>query len=121
MSGTTRIFINYRREDAGGEALLLHRYLSDRFGSENVFIDVRNLQPGMVWFTEVLEHAANGVFLALIGDRWLESLAERREAAVAKPTTDYVRVEIEYAFKRGVSVIPVVIDDAPPPQEDQLR
>ena len=44
-----RVFINYRHEDAWGVAMLLYERLVSRFGRGNVFLDARNLQPGMNW------------------------------------------------------------------------
>jgi hypothetical protein len=39
------IFINYRRQDASGHALLLYNTLIDRFGEDNVFMDIDTLRP----------------------------------------------------------------------------
>ena len=44
-----RVFINYRHDDTQGEARLLYDRLASRFGSGNLFLDVRSLQPGMKW------------------------------------------------------------------------
>lgn len=120
--GTVRVFINYRHDDTEGEALLVYERLAERFGAENVFLDDKSLKPGMKWLEEIKEHAASGVFLALIGKRWLPSMKARAEAAVADPTEDYVRIEIEYALRRrsGLKVIPVLIGDAVPPPRDAL-
>jgi hypothetical protein len=35
-----KIFISYRREDAGANALGISQYLEKEFGRKNVFIDV---------------------------------------------------------------------------------
>lgn len=112
-----RIFINYRQEDTWGEALLLCDRLAGRFGNENVFLDVRMLQPGMKWLEEIKRQAAGcAVFLSLIGPRWMASMTARRQAAVAQPAEDYVRFELEYALRRssGIFVIPVLVGDAVP-------
>jgi TIR domain-containing protein len=120
--GNVRVFINYRHDDTEGVALLVYERLADRFGADNVFLDDKSLKPGMKWLEEIKEHAASGVFLALIGKRWLPSMKARAEAAVADPTEDYVRLEIEYALRRrsGLRVIPVLIGDAVPPPRDAL-
>lgn len=120
--GTVRVFINYRHDDTEGEALLVYERLAERFGADNVFLDDKSLKPGMKWLEEIKEHAASGVFLSLIGKRWLPSMKARAAAAVADPTEDYVRLEIEYALKRrsGLKVIPVLIGDAVPPPRDAL-
>jgi SIR2-like protein/TIR domain-containing protein len=111
-----RIFINYRHEDTWGEALLLYERLAGRFGSENVFLDVRSLQPAMDWLEEIKSHAASSaVFLSLIGPRWLPIMISRSQE-IAHPAEDYVRFEIEYALGRrpGIRVIPVLVGDHVP-------
>jgi hypothetical protein len=118
-----RIFINYRHEDTWGEALLLYDRLAKRYGAGNIFLDTRSLKPGMKWLEEIKSHLpAQGIFLALIGPRWLPSMRTREEASVAEPAEDYVRFEIEYALKRnsGLKVIPVLVGDAMPPAPDRL-
>jgi SIR2-like domain/TIR domain len=109
-----RVFINYRHEDTWGEAQLLYDRLANRFGSENVFLDTRNLQPGMKWLEEIKSHRAScDVLLSLIGPRWMSIMKTRAQAAVVQPTEDYVRFEIEYALRRdsGIYVIPVLVGD----------
>jgi SIR2-like domain/TIR domain len=111
-----RIFINYRREDTWGEAMLLHERLANRFASKNVFLDVRSLQPGMKWLKEIMsQDASSAVFLSLIGPRWLPIMKERLQA-ISHPTEDYVLFEIEYALRQSpeVRVIPVLVGDAVP-------
>lgn len=118
-----RVFINYRHEDTWGEALLLFDRLANHLGKENVFLDVRSLQPGMKWLQEIKEHLhARVVFLALIGPHWMASLKTREEASVAEPSQDYVRFEIEHALERssGIKVIPVLVGDAIPPPSNGL-
>jgi hypothetical protein len=117
-----RIFINYRHDDTAGEAMLMYERLTARFGVDSVFLDVKSLKPGMKWLEEIKSHAGAGVFLSLIGKRWLPSMKARAAAAVADPADDYVRIEIEYALKRwsGLRVIPVLVGDAAPPPREAL-
>jgi hypothetical protein len=114
-----RVFINYRRDDTVGWALLLHDRLAARFGADNVFLDLRTLKPGMRWLEEIKTHGAGcGVFLALIGTRWKSSMPPPG----AHAAEDYVRFEIEYALRRnsGVEVVPVIVGSAVPPTRDGL-
>jgi hypothetical protein len=118
-----RVFINYRHDDTWGQALLLHERLSGRFGSENVFLDVQDLQPGMKWLDEIKSRrASSNVLLSLIGPHWVSIMKAREQAAVAQPAEDYVRVEIEYALKpnSGIWVIPVLVGDVMPPSAGDL-
>jgi hypothetical protein len=112
-----RVFINYRHDDAWGEALLLYDRLANRFGSENVFLDARNLQPGMKWLEEIKSRRAScDVLLSLIGPHWISIMKAREQAAIVHPTEDYVRFEIQHALRpnSGVYVIPVLVGDDVP-------
>jgi hypothetical protein len=112
-----RVFISYRKADAWAEAQLLYERLANRFGSENVFLDARNLQPGMEWLKEIKSHRAScDALLALIGPHWVSILKDRDQEAIVQPAEDYVRFEIEYALKpdSGICVIPVLMGDDVP-------
>src|SRR5262245_2054056 len=118
-----RVFINYRREDTQGEAMALYQQLVARYGRENVFLDVVTLEPGTKWLEATMAHgAASGAFIALIGPRWSSIMSARGHARVGGSAEDYVRLEIETALRRGsgVTVIPVLTDDAVPPSADAL-
>ena len=112
-----RIFINYRHEDTWGQALLLRERLANKFGSENVFLDVRTLQAGMRWPEEIKRQQQTcTVLLSLIGPAWQSIMNARRQAAIAQPAEDYVRSEIDYALRpgSGIRVVPVLVGDAVP-------
>ena len=116
------IFINYRREDTPADGLLLFDRLQRRYGAENVFIDVRTLRPGSTWFDSIRkDRASRGVFICLIGPRWLDSLRARATESTAQPP-DYVRGELELALRGegGLTVIPVLVDDTEFPRADAL-
>ena len=112
-----RVFINYRHDDAWGEALLVHDRLASRFGNENVFLDARNLQPGMKWLEEIKSRRAScDVLLSLIGPHWTSIMKSREQAAIVQPAEDYVRFEIQHALRpnSGIYVIPVLLGDDVP-------
>jgi hypothetical protein len=109
-----KIFINYRRDDERAMAVRIRDRLAQTFGDANVFMDVDNLRPGQRFDVE-LEKALNqtDIFLAVIGPRWTELLAERQ----ASGERDYVREEIAKALERSIIVVPVLIEQTllPPP------
>src|SRR6266478_9845926 len=72
----TRIFINYRRDDAAGDAGRLYDALSARFGIGAVFMDIDTIEPGAD-FRDVILRAVESceVLVTVIGKRWL-SLAD---------------------------------------------
>jgi len=117
------VFINYRREDTAGIALALHDRVAGRFGAENVFLDVRNLTPGVNWLEEIRSRGTScRVFISLIGARWMASLRERQPSSRTDQVVDEARREIEMALNRGseVEVIPVLVDDTAIPSPDSL-
>jgi hypothetical protein len=114
------IFISYRREDSSGYAGRLHDRLVSRFGSERMFRDIDNIEPG-VDFVEVINRvlAQCGVMLVVVGPRWLtcaDSAGRRR----IDNASDYHRMEIEAGLKRMIRVIPVLVDGADMPAESDL-
>jgi hypothetical protein len=114
-----KIFLNYRHDDTQGTAWAVYIKLVERFGAESVFFDNGTLKPGMPWFDEIKEHvAAGGVFIALLGPRWLSILKSRMQ----RGEDDYVAKEIDLAFQTGprVNVIPVLVEDAELPIPSQL-
>ena len=115
-----RIFISYRREDAAYPAGWLFDRLAERFGTEQIFKDVDSIELGDD-FVEVIGEAVGStdVLLALIGDRWLTVVDEDGGRRLEDPE-DFVRLEIEAALARRVRVIPILVEGAKMPREDQL-
>jgi hypothetical protein len=118
-----KVFISYRREDSAADARLVYERLIQRFGRENVFLDVVALEPGTKWLETIKAQGSTcGAFLAMIGPRWHSILRERAEAQFGSPAEDVVKLEIELALRRGsgVTVIPVLVGGATMPPEDAL-
>jgi formylglycine-generating enzyme required for sulfatase activity len=116
-----KIFVNYRRDDARDMAARIRDRLAATFGDANVFMDVDDLMAGQR-FDKELEKALGetDVFLAVIGPRWLDLLAERLGGWVTGEKHDYVREEIAGALRRGIVVIPVLVERTPLPRADAL-
>jgi hypothetical protein len=107
------VFISYRRNDGSVAAQAINDHLTRAFGANAVFYDSAVLQPGDKW-GEILEERLQScrVLLAIIGNKWLsDRLSE---------STDYVKLEIETALKRGVRVIPILVEGAPAPDGEGL-
>jgi len=118
MSG--QIFISYRREDSAPWARLAYQSLAQRFPQSRIFMDVDNLPPG-IDFVEAIEKSVSAcdVQLVVIGTRWLMARDEKRRRRLDSPD-DFVRLEIATALKRGIRVIPVLVDGASMPQSGEL-
>ena len=118
-TGVARIFISYRRADDSWPARWLADWLAGRFGAGVVFQDVDSIQPGDDFAADI--EAAVGacaVLLAVIGPQWLA--AEGDAGRRLDDPRDWVRLEIEAAIKRGVRVIPVLVDGARMPSASDL-
>jgi formylglycine-generating enzyme required for sulfatase activity len=99
-----RIFVSYRRDDDPGFAGRVRDILAERFGANNVFMDVDNLIAGRRFDAELAKALATcDVFIAIIGARWTDLLRER----LASGERDWVLEEIAEALKRRIAVIPL--------------
>jgi hypothetical protein len=117
----TSVFISYRREDSSGYAGRLYDALTDRFGEQQVFMDIDTLQPGAD-FGEVVDRTlgAADVVIALIGRRWIDAADEHGARRLLEPD-DWVRIELAHALARdGTVVIPVLVQGAVMPRADEL-
>ncbi len=115
-----KIFISYRRVDSAHAAGRLYDSLSARFGEDQVFMDVEHLDPG-VNFVEAINKAVSecDVLIALIGPGWLSAQDENNNRRLDNPL-DFVRLEISAALERQIRVIPILLQGASPPKQDQL-
>jgi hypothetical protein len=115
-----QIFVSYRREDASYPAGRLYDNLHSRFPKNEIFMDVDSIKPG-IDFIETIEERVGScdVLVAVIGKRWLSAADEEGRRRLDNPE-DFVRVEVGTALKRGVRVIPVLVEGALMPQAGQL-
>jgi hypothetical protein len=112
-----RIFINYRRGDTTTNASRLCEWLGERYGEDQVFMDVDAIEPGLDW-ARAIENAVGSadLVLAMIGNDWLTEL-ERRSA----DQDDFMRYELETALGReDIRVIPVLVEGAKMPPAAEL-
>jgi hypothetical protein len=119
-SGQAGIFISYRHADALAHARLLQVNLRERFADRPVFMDLDSIEAGLD-FRKVMSDAikACGVMVVLIGPQWA-TLANEEGRRRLDELDDYVRFEVRTALKRGVRVIPVLVDGARPPRQQEL-
>lgn len=115
-----KIFISYRRDDSAYVAGILGEKLQDAFGKMNVFLDIDTIPFGV----DFREHISNAVgecdiLLAIIGDSWIDATTTDGHRRIDMPT-DFVRLELESALKRGIPVVPVLVDAARMPTESEL-
>jgi tetratricopeptide (TPR) repeat protein len=100
------VFISYRRSDVPGDARGVYDRLVQKFGRNNVFMDVDRLLAGQRFDRELSKALVQcEVLIAIIGQRWMELLSEHAHGG----ERDFVRDEIAAALKREIVVIPVLI------------
>jgi hypothetical protein len=119
-SGRGCVFISYRREETASYAGRLYDRLGDRFGEDNIFMDVNSMAVG-VDFTMAIAGAVSrcNIMFVLIGQRWIAITDSRGKRRIDNPG-DFVRIEIETALQRDVWVVPVLVDGAVLPRADDL-
>jgi hypothetical protein len=114
------VFLSYRREGAAPYARLVQLEMRERFPDVEVFLGLDSIDAGLD-FTAVVREAVGScaVLVVLIGRQWAAVTDERGNRRLDDPD-DYVRFEVQAALKRGVRVIPVLVDGAQPLRQDQL-
>ncbi len=115
-----RIFISYRRDDAGGYSLLLFDRLAQHFGRGRVFMDIDTIEPG-VDFVHVIQNAVGAcdAVIALIGKHWLTIVDDYGRRRI-ELDDDFVRLEIAAALEKNIRVIPVLVRGAQMPVAEDL-
>ena len=113
------VFLCYRRRDSESATLLLYEKLANHLGAKRVFWD-GNMGAGEDW-RERLETvlARCRVFVAVIGHDWLTAVDNSGRHRLQDPN-DWVRMEIATALRRGVRVIPTLVEGAQMPTAEEL-
>jgi hypothetical protein len=109
------IFLSYRRVDTSGHTGRLSDALEAKFGADAVFHDIQSIEAGHR-FDEVIDSALAKcrVFIPLIGDDWLKITGPDGRRRLDDPG-DLVRREVAAALRRGIAVIPVLLEGATMP------
>lgn len=94
--------------------------LAASLGEESVFIDVDALRPGED-FMEVIEEVVSkcDIALVVIGRHWLAAADSKGRRRLDRPN-DPVATEVAAALARGIRVIPVLVEGAEMPDEEEL-
>src|SRR5262249_35810297 len=98
----------------------LFDHLATKFSRRRLFMDIDAMKPGLDFVEQLDAQVAQcDVVIAIIGPHWLDAKdhAGRRRLDGDK---DYVRLELASALKRGIPVIPVMVDGTEMPPADAL-
>jgi len=113
-----KIIVSYRRADSAMAGRIFDR-LAQHFGKTNLFIDIDNVPFG-VDFRKHIDDAlqASNILIAIVGEKWLGPKADGKLRIMSD--ADPVRVELETALRRGITVLPVLIDGTSMPDPAEL-
>lgn len=114
------VFVSYRRADTSGYAERLFESLEARFGPKRVFLDTGSIAPGTEFPAEIRQRVAGcDVLLTVIGPQWL-SLKDQYGERRIDDADDWVRLEIQIALELNTPVIPVLVNGARMPAQQDL-
>ncbi|HEV7694002.1 MAG TPA: toll/interleukin-1 receptor domain-containing protein [Hyphomonadaceae bacterium] len=119
----TKIFISYRREDSQWPADRLHQALKPVVADprKDIFIDVDNIPLGVNFVDHLGAQVGQcDILLAMIGRGWIEARNPQTGQRRLDDPKDFVRIEIATALKRGIRVVPILVDGASVPKEEEL-
>lgn len=113
-----KIFLSYRRQELISKCVA-HRLfdeMKETFGSDHVFLDAHSIPLGQDYREYLDSSIARANFMcAVIGPEWVATLQNR-----LNDPRDYVRYEIESAFRLRIPVAPILIEDTELPKETQI-
>lgn len=118
-----KIFISYRREDSKHAVGRLHAALARHVANprQDIFIDIDNIPKGVDFVDHLDSQIAKcDVMLAVIGPSWLSITEPNSSTRRLDDPGDFVRVEVASALRRGIPVVPVVLDDTRMPSAADL-
>jgi hypothetical protein len=120
-SPQARVFISYRREDSKWPARQMYEAFLRHVPKKQVFMDIDSIAPGAD-FAEILQNQVTQceIVLALIGPGWAGNTDPSTGQRRLDNPKDFVRIEICAALSRAIRIVPVLLDDAPMPNGEQL-
>src|SRR5215467_5458681 len=114
------IFISYRRAETAGEARALATSLAACLSEHSVFMDVDSITLGRDFRRALQERLVScDLMLVLIGKNWVTSKDQSGQRRLEN-VNDFIRLEIETALQRNISVTPVLLQGAQMPTPEQL-
>ena len=116
---TPKIIISYRRHDSSAITGRIRDRLAAQYGSNSVFMDIDNIPFGTN-FTKQIEDALKeaDVLVAIIGHDWVGK--QNDGSWRINNQSDFIRIEIESAFRQGIPILPVLVEGAPMVDADAL-
>jgi hypothetical protein len=115
----SRIYISYRRNDTRYAASRIFDGLSQRFGDDQIFMDLDSIPYGADFRQIIAESIASyDIIVVLIGDHWLDLDQDGRRRIDSND--DWIRQELSIALRLKKVIVPVLIDHAQFPKRQSL-
>ncbi|MGE0205074.1 MAG: RDD family protein [Hyphomicrobiaceae bacterium] len=115
-----RLFISYRRDDTAPWAGRLYERLARHIRGVSVFMDIANIDPGADFVESIRSKVSDcDAMLCLIGKNWLATADDGEKRRIDDPN-DFVHIEVASALRKGLMVIPLLVDGAQMPSENDL-
>ena len=114
-----KIIISYRRSDTDAISGRIRDRLAGHFGDASIFMDIDNIPFGTDFrdhIQQAFEHC--DVVIIIVGVKWIGPGKGKRSRI--NEQTDPVRIEVETALKRGVPILPVLVNGARMPTSEEL-
>ena len=100
-----KIFISYRRDDSQIASQSIYEALVKEIGFDQVFFDIDDIPYGVNFKTHLDRVVSEcGIMLVMIGPDWSNATDAKGQRRLDDPT-DFVRIEVESAIERGLTVI----------------
>ena len=117
----TTLFLSYRRAESADFTGRIVDRLIPRFGRNQIFLDIDNIPPGVDFRTHIRQWLQKtDVMLVVMGKSWVTATDAEKQTRRLDDPNDAVRVEIETAIKLGITIIPLLVQDAAMPAADGL-
>ena len=115
-----KIFISYRRSDSADATGRIYDRLIRHFSRSQIFKDVDNIPAATNYKSVIMDSMrASNILLLIIGRDWVSSKDEKGNTRLLLPE-DPIRFEIEHAISQGLTIFPVLVENAKMPEKDDL-
>jgi hypothetical protein len=116
----TKVFVSYRRSDTAAVAGDIHRALADAFGEKRVFQDLQ-IDPGEAYPERLIgELNDSSIVVVVVGDDWVTAKATWGVRRIDQDH-DWVRREVRTALDQDKLVVPVLVEGATLPSEQEQK
>lgn len=115
-----KIFLNFRNGDGQYAAAHAYRVLIKKFDRAEVFRSSESIEPGDDYINVLSTVPSEcAVLIAFIGNHWLDIKGQSGQQRIFDDS-DWVRREIAAALAANRRVVPVLLDNAVLPKEEEL-